>query len=332
MWHPDARAEQFVGHVYDEPFGFELPSSHFPFHLSRDAQLQLPEPEEPCVERWWLKWSDLVEYLQLRLAWPLESLRWPSQIRYRAQMLRAPQCPAHTAVVDELLQRFRLAGVVTTNYDVTAEQVLGVEAKSRRPGFNYGEVNGIYHPPNSPFRRERERYRRPCGLVRMSKLHGSLNWSIRGDEQVDVYCDLRAAFRRGGTAAIIPPLPEKRVPDWLKATWQEAFTTLSHADVWVVIGYSLPEYDFEVRNLLEAAARNQRIEIADPAAQAVASSFAQVVPGASFVLRGGLSNQSRPNYRRPPRRAHQLNPKRRRWGGLDSNQRPTDYESAALTN
>ena len=247
-------------------------------------------------------------------------------------MLRTSQCTAHMAAVDELLHRFELAGVITTNYDVTAEQVLGVEAKSGRPGFNYGKLNGIYHPPNSPFRRERERYRQPCGLVRMSKLHGSLNWGLRGNEHLDIYCDLRAAFRQGGTAAIVPPLPEKRVPPWLTATWQEAFETLSQAEVWVVIGYSLPKYDFEVRGLVEAASRNQRIEIADPDAQTVASSFAEVASGASFVLREGLPNQPRPAPRRTRRRVPYMNRTRRQWGGLDSNQRPTDYESAALTN
>ena len=296
--HPDSAAEKFVGRVYSRPFGFDLPGSYFPFHPSYSTQMQLPEPSEPCTERWFLRWPDMAEYLQLRLAWPLEPFRWPSEVRYKAQILRAPRCAAQVAAVDSILQRFELAGLVTTNYDVTAEKVLGVEARPNRPGFYYGDLGCTYHPPNSPFRREREQYQRPSGSVRMSKLHGSLNWSLNTSGHLDVYCDLRAAFRRGGTAAIVPPLPEKHVPTWLKPVWQDAFTTLSEADVWIVIGYSLPTYDFEVRRLFEAAYRNQHIEISDPNAATVASAFAEVVPGASFELQDGLSGQPTP-CRRP---------------------------------
>jgi hypothetical protein len=97
----------------------------------------------------------------------------------------------------------------------------------------------------------------------MSKLHGSLNWSLE-PEGLIVYCDLRAAFRRGGTAALIPPLSREGCPPWLEPVWDQAFATLSNVDVWIVAGYSLPAYDTEVRRLFSAANHDQRIAIYDP--------------------------------------------------------------------
>jgi hypothetical protein len=143
----------------------------------------------------------------------------------------------------------------------------------------------------------------------MSKLHGSLNWSLGRDGILNVYCDMRAAFRGGGTAAIVPPLPEKHVPEYLRPVWDQAFDTLSRADVWIVIGYSLPKYDLMVRDLFRAAHHRQPIEIQDPNAESVAESFSEVAPGASFELEGGLPRADPTSF--PGGRTH----RRRKLGG-----------------
>lgn len=288
--NPDENAESFVGRVYQSSFPFDLPGTYFPYHSTYDPQMQLPEPLEDCIRQWHLSWPDMSEYLQLRLAWPLEPARWATELRYKAHLLRSSRCAAQIAAIREVLARFDLLGAVTANYDVTLEQVLGMAPTSEWPGFNYGNLRGVYHPPNTPFPRERQQFRPPSGLVRLSKLHGSLNWSPKADGDLDIYCDLRAAFRRGGTAAIIPPLPEKQVPSWLDHVWGEAFATLREADVWVVIGYSLPAYDIEVRRLFSAANHGQHIEILDPNAPVVAGSFAEIAPNASYELRPGLGD------------------------------------------
>jgi hypothetical protein len=307
----DAPTERFIGRVYAEPFAYELEEAHFPYQTAYNPQLQLPEPTDPCRETWWLRWSAMVEYLHLRLAWPLEPIRWGSELRYKPLLLRPPRSPAQIAAMDDCLRRYDVTGIVTTNYDVLAEQLLGVRPSVASPGFNYGRIDCVYRPPNSPFPRERTEYSEPVGAIRVSKLHGSLNWSLNDDAQLDVYCDLRPAFRGGGTAAIIPPLPEKQVPPWLEPVWQEALETLSRADAWIVIGYSLPDYDFEVRHLLSAAYQGQAIEIWDPSAQRVADAFTGVAPGASFDLRSGLtSDQPNPFARRKRQR-------RPRLGGAD---------------
>jgi hypothetical protein len=327
--HPDLTAEQFIGHVYKNPFMFELPGEYFPYHPAFDAQLQLPEPPESPTERWPIRWPTLVEYVQLRLAWPLEPFRSWSELRYKPQMLRAPRCGAQTSFLAHCLDRYELAGVVTTNYDLTPEQALGVKPSAASPGFNYGALNCSFHPANSPFPKERHSYRGPGGLVPVSKLHGSLNWSLESGGLI-VYCDLRAAFRRGGTAALVPPLPEKDVPRWLELVWDQAFATLSNVDVWIVAGYSLPAYDTEVRRLFSAASHDQHIAIYDPSAERVASAFAEVCPTASFELHAGLAED---RHDRRPRRRTPLVQKRQGnrgdiWGGKDSNLRPTDYESS----
>jgi hypothetical protein len=42
-------------------------------------------------------------------------------------------------------------------------------------------------------------------------------------------------------------------PAFLQKTWDEAFHRLRVADRWLIIGYSLPEADIEVRQLLKTA-------------------------------------------------------------------------------
>ena len=77
------------------------------------------------------------------------------------------------------------------------------------------------------------------GSVPVYKLHGSLNWALSG-ETIIAYQDMRAVYRNGGDVAIVPPVPEKSVPVWLKTVWHQAEQALLKSDVWVVCGYSAP--------------------------------------------------------------------------------------------
>ena len=86
------------------------------------------------------------------------------------------------------------------------------------------------------------------GHVPLCKLHGSLNWEPAG-RSVRIYRDMRLPFRRGGSAAIVAPTPEKRPPAWLADVWDHAYRILSGSDRWAVVGYSLPSYDHAVRRL-----------------------------------------------------------------------------------
>lgn len=69
------------------------------------------------------------------------------------------------------------------------------------------------------------------GAIPVYKLHGSLNWSRVGDE-LELFQDLRPAFRHGGDAAIVPPVPEKEIPAWLRPVWSSAEAELGALSSW----------------------------------------------------------------------------------------------------
>ena len=104
-----------------------------------------------------------------------------------------------------------------------------------------------------------------------------------------VYPDVRAAFVRGGTAAIVPPLPEKQTPPWLELVWTKAEEALAGAEGWIVVGYSLPEYDLAIQQLLTRAAAAETVRdvvLHDPFAAALASRWQ--------LLRADLTVEERP--------------------------------------
>ena len=121
------------------------------------------------------------------------------------------------------------------------------------------------------------------------KLHGSLSWSIEGDK-VEMYQDMRPAFRHGGTAAIVAPIQEKSVPTWLGSVWEGSVNALSQAPTWIICGYSLPTYDLEVRRLLRSAAGNalQTILLLDPNSPSLRDRWVNTAPHARVVSMAGL--------------------------------------------
>jgi hypothetical protein len=127
------------------------------------------------------------------------------------------------------------------------------------------------------------------GTIPVFKLHGSLNWTLNG-ESIIAYQDMRPVFRHGGTAAIVPPIPEKLVPPWLDGIWREAESSLRRSDVWVVCGYSMPGYDTEVLRLLKTAGNGRRLTIflLSPEADALQKRWASLVPEAGIVCLPGL--------------------------------------------
>jgi hypothetical protein len=126
------------------------------------------------------------------------------------------------------------------------------------------------------------------GTVPVFKLHGSLNWTL-DEGKLFAYQDMRPVFRGGGTAAIIAPVPEKSVPDWLAPIWTGAAESL-RSDIWVVCGYSLPAYDIEVCNLLRDAGKDRRVSmfVLSPESDFLRTRFAEVVPSARITCLPGL--------------------------------------------
>lgn len=299
--HPGENAEQFLlaafrGEVRVDPRHAlqRPPNGHPVVRTWCDGYVDSP-PLAPDGFR--LPWSWAAHAVQVRVAQAEQryhARRWlynlPS-VRYRPEMLLKAASAAQEHFWRELVARLDVTEIVSTNYDLRTERVVGAFPTGVSPGFRYGGIDVDVRPVSSPYRRERARPTQPMGSVPFLKLHGSLNWSVE-DGRLVVYPDLRPVWRRDGTAAIIPPLPEKEIPHWLDGVWTQAALALRRATRWVVVGYSLPPYDFAMNALFGNAAadgRLQVIELHDPSAALLGERYAAVAPRAEIVCHPGLS-------------------------------------------
>lgn len=191
--HPGGHPEQYMGLVYTGEAG----------------------PNPP-------KWEWIVEYVCAVIASggaPPPSLN--RNARYYNRVNRPFYCSDHSRFWDAILSVGRNISVVTTNYDILVERILRHRPMRRppSPGCFYGGLarpqilNGAAQPGRAP-----ERTIEMTGMIPVIKLHGSLNWTLNG-QTIVAFQDMRAVFRHGGTAAIIPPIPEKMVPSWLCGIW-----------------------------------------------------------------------------------------------------------------
>jgi hypothetical protein len=251
-----------------------------------------------------------VELVAAVLASPRSTDVRPINLRYGGRITQPSWCRLHEAFFSSALKLFSDVTVVTTNYDLLIERSLRHRPMKRvfGPGFYYGGIErpqvlkGAAQPftVNNP-----QRFVQLEGSLPVYKLHGSLNWSIENGH-LQMYQDMRPAFRHGGTAAIVPPVPQKESPPWLLPIWKESKQVLSTADAWIVCGYSLPEYDRTVYELLSNASgsANKTIFILDPFSEGLKNkfqrlaSFAEVVPlrglpeGVEDLLEGSKVNFS----------------------------------------
>jgi hypothetical protein len=218
--------------------------------------------------------------------------------RYGTRLTQPSGCAAHVAFWTTVSSMFDDVAVVTTNYDLLVERSLRHRPMKRGfgPGFYYGGLNRpqILKGTALPFTvTNPQRFVQLTGTVPVYKLHGSLNWA-RSSTGLELYQDMRPAFRRGGDAAIVPPIPEKEIPDWLNPVWEEAERTLSGTDCWIVCGYSLPNYDIAIGEMLKRASGSgigaERIFILDPSSEDLGGRYRQVAPGADVCCFAGLPN------------------------------------------
>lgn len=294
--HRESPSEQFIAYAYGghaEHVVRSLPGSSI---LSAHGQLRLDLEGGRILNRYGASWPEVAAYLQRRLATPTvpthpaRTSRRAGDLRYRPALLRRTACPAQAAFWNHLLEDSIVRAVVTTNYDLTIEQTAGLRPNDipGSPGFHYAGIDNTVHPVSSPFGRDRRADPSPRGAIPLAKLHGSLNWRM-APQGIEVFADLRPAFGYGGQAAIVPPLPEKEVPYWLRPVWDRAAEELRAADEWVVVGYSLPPYDHEITALLTRCGRNvRRIRIYDPCSQDVANRWSSLARRARVETHPGL--------------------------------------------
>jgi hypothetical protein len=126
------------------------------------------------------------------------------------------------------------------------------------------------------------------GAVPIYKLHGSLNWT-KTDSGIELFQDLRPAFRQRRNAAIVPPISEKETPTWLSPVWKEAETELSNAKVWIVCGYSLPSYDMAIEEMFRKSSGEVRhILILDPHSRELRNRYSSIATNANVHCLPGL--------------------------------------------
>ena len=252
-----------------------------------------------CYESQWypVPWPHVVEYVQARLASPIYGdSRSRTNLRYGQRVINRTYCRQHENFWLDLLQRVELSGVITTNYDLLAERSLRHRAMKRPPlpGFYYAGLPkpqttlGQSQPWTVQDRRDRTTL---TGTIPLAKLHGSLNWAIEDGKPIIIYQDTRAAFRRGGTATIVPPIPEKQPPALLTPVWDAAQELLTDADVWIVVGYSLPEYDRGIRDLFNrsAGAKLRILELRDPYAEQLQGRWKSLFPRVNVLCLPGIT-------------------------------------------
>ncbi len=230
-------------------------------------------------------WPLLLRFIAYRLANPLTRF-YPHEgrVSHSSDTVQvASVCSAHEVWWREFLHlaaRGDAVTVVTTNWDILAERALRPEPQQRppRPGFHYGwgpeRLRASSGFPMSVWRRD------PWirGSIPILKLHGSLNWALEGDSTVK-YGDCRPAFR--GDAAIVPPVRNKLCPSWAERIWELAREAIRRAELLIIVGYSIPEYDRSTRSLLQEclAASAPRVHVFDPSWVVVQQRLLTMVPG-----------------------------------------------------
>jgi hypothetical protein len=211
-------------------------------------------------------WHEAVWYASLVIAMRMGELRQIGSQPYLTltkQNLDRRSVPAHEEFWNAVFTRTTAVTVVTTNYDVLAERGMRHRPRPRvaRPGFNYGfgprHLAGGGYPSYAHIHRIVA-----CGDVPLLKLHGSISWAECNGELVQ-YHDCRPAVR--GDALIVAPVRGKQPPRLLDPIWRRARSAIAQAERVLVVGYSLPEYDDHVVELLRASPMICSFHLFDPA-------------------------------------------------------------------
>jgi hypothetical protein len=200
-----------------------------------------------------------VSFLALRFSskhWHIgtaSATKWGTGDHVRRQRSIPPQYSLFLKIIGTA----NLRGIVTTNYDVVVEKLLGPLASGRLGGFHYGmpgEQLAGRHPVSA---KDSYRHVTVTGKVPLLKLHGSLNWELSEEDKIVKYVDCRPSRGRryqAGIQSLLVPPGGSPMSNALQPTWDHAREVLKNSEVWVFCGYSLPEYDSRIHDLLGESA------------------------------------------------------------------------------
>ena len=250
-------------------------------------------PDAPVPARVILPFEWAVELMGVVLSTPFPSNPTASNFRYGARIMFPLHCGPHSVFWREVTGKANHVAAITMNYDILIERTLRHRRMTRvfGPGCYYGGIPKpqLLRGTQLPWAYQGNHIELE-GAIPVCKLHGSLNWSRAGDG-LKLFQDLRPAFRGGGDAAIIPPVPEKEIPAWLRPVWSSAEGELARAAVWIVCGYSLPSYDLAIAELLRRAATAgslRSIFVLDPHASDVCCRYSAIAQNAQVTPLEGL--------------------------------------------
>jgi len=191
--------------------------------------------------------------------------------------------------------------IITFNQDIQVEKILEHLGQAKRWGsiasrlfafpdmysMDAGVWRGVTGGGNDLFTRSTAE----GDVLRVLKLHGSLNWySIHGSSEPSpsamfnphrqlsvtrrrtILTDmvLRGKRKRYTLPVIVPPVNHKSavLPDALNSVWGLAERLIANADDVVIFGYSCPALDFESANLItrahRARAESTTLSVIDP--------------------------------------------------------------------
>lgn len=187
----------------------------------------------------------------------------------------------------KLFRRSRRVTIITTNYDLVVERLFDGNGES----LAYGRHGDFRLEKGFPWRR----WVIPP-KTRLLNLHGSSNWGLCNEcETLSVFgrpylprSRRRCAECSDGflDSAIVPPIVSRAGElGFLRGTWRLAEEELGRADSFMVIGYSLPPADLEVRSLLSATASRgavQHTTIVAGSDPGTRSRYAELLPGACW--------------------------------------------------
>ncbi len=238
-------------------------------------------------------WDDVLDFLLARLV----KIPKGSHSHYFHGITTSVLSEIHRNFWMSIRSKYSIKNIITTNYDILIEQGLKTQySKHRQPPICYYGGHNYF----TSVRKMRDLVSRKHDEIHLGheiellKLHGSLNW-VEEPHGFKIHEDVRAVFRQSrelGRPDIIPPLEEKERPEWASRIWRRAEKALKEHPCWFVCGYSFPEYDSAINEMISKCAnthKNLKIIISDPYNENVRENLQKIVPvTTTFELLPGL--------------------------------------------
>ena len=153
------------------------------------------------------------------------------------------------------------------NYDLLVEKALSELGHEFSYGFAAEQQIQLLNPQTT-LRHQ------PTALVRLLKLHGSMNWAVRAESTaVTIGADYGALRAASLIPELVPPTWRKSFTPALQSVWAGAVDAIREATRLIVVGFSAPPADLHFKYLLAAGLQDnvsiRDIVFFDPAEQAI---------------------------------------------------------------